>query len=233
MSNLRGTAANGLGEVAPSASPSRSVILRSALSAVGLVAAGFSLRFAPTLLDPKSLDRAVLGHGVEGVLLFVLAVAMGCAVGLPRQAAAFAGGYLFGVAFGAVLALFGQLAGCGVDFGWARVVARPWAARRMRGRLARFEAFLAGNPFRAILLLRLLPVGNNLALNLVAGVSRIPLWPFLFASALGYVPQTMVFALLGGGVRVSHSAQIALGVALFAVSTALGILLLRARPGRP
>jgi uncharacterized membrane protein YdjX (TVP38/TMEM64 family) len=58
----------------------------------------------------------------------------------------------------------------------------------------------------------------------MAGVAPLP---FLAASALGYLPQTAVFALLGKGVRVDGAWQIALAVALMAVSAAIGFALLR------
>ncbi len=208
--------------------------LRPALLAMGLMAAGFALRFAPEAFDRGEIERLVIGHGLSGELLFVAAAAAGCAAGLPRQAAAFAGGYAFGVAGGTALALLAQGIACVANFAWARVVARNWAARRMRGRLARFDAFLAAHPFRSVLTLRLLPVGNNLAVNLLAGVSRVRLVPFLAASLLGYIPQTVVFALLGGGVRVSEYAQLGLGIALFLLSMTLGFFLMRAsRRNRP
>ncbi len=205
------------------------LLIRPALLAAGLVLAGLSLRLAPRALDPALLDHLILGHGPGGALLFAAAAAAACSVGLPRQAAAFAGGYAFGITGGVLLALLAQVAGCLIDFGWARSVARPWAARRLRGRLARFDALLAAHPFRAILTLRLLPVGNNLLLNLLAGASGMNLLPFLLASALGYVPQTVVFALLGAGVGVSQYLQIGLGAALFITSMALGLVLLRAQ----
>ena len=205
------------------------ILVRPALLAAGLVLAGAALRVAPRALDPALLDLFILGHGPSGALLFVAASAVGCSVGVPRQAAAFAGGYAFGTIGGVLLALVAQAAGCLLDFGWARTVARPWVARRLRGRLARFDAFLAAHPFHAVLTLRLLPVGSNLVLNLVAGASAVKLLPFLLASVLGYVPQTVVFALLGAGVGVSRYMQVGLGTALFIASAALGMVLLRAQ----
>jgi uncharacterized membrane protein YdjX (TVP38/TMEM64 family) len=97
----------------------------------------------------------------------------------------------------------------------------------MGGRLARLDAFLAANPFGATLTLRLLPVGSNIVLNLLAGVSGVAAGPFVLASAIGYVPQTVVFTLLGGGVRVGQGVQLVLGIALFAASALLGLLLMR------
>ena len=86
---------------------------------------------------------------------------------------------------------------------------------------------MAASPFGSTLALRLLPVGNNLALNLLAGMAGIAPVPFLAASALGYVPQTAVFALLGKGVRVDGAWQLALAAGLMAASVGIGFALLR------
>ncbi len=204
------------------------VALRPTLLLAGLLAAGIALRSLPHRFDPSLIDRFVAGHGLSGEALFVLIAAAVCAVGLPRQLAAFAGGYAFGLWGGIALALLGQGLGCLANFAWARFLAKDRAARR-RGRLRRLDGFLAARPFRATLTLRLLPVGSNVVLNLLAGVSTLPVGPFLAASVLGYLPQTLVFALLGGGVRVSERVQVAVAVGLFTVSVVLGLVLLRDR----
>lgn len=199
----------------------------------GLVAAGVLLRELRDagLLDVGFLARATDRLGVPGEVLFVLLGTAACMVGVPRQAVAFAGGTAFGALMGSVLSLAAMVAGCAGSFMWARAVGRDWARRRIEqsfsGRLARLDRFIADNPFTATLTLRLLPVGNNLALNLLAGLSGVALGPFLAGSAIGYIPQTVVFALLGKGVRVDGAVQLALGLALFAGSVALGLWLLR------
>ena len=203
--------------------------IKPALLLAGLLAAGIALRALPHRFDPALIDRFVTGQGLSGEALFVLIAAAACAAGLPRQLAGFAGGYAFGLWGGIALALLAQALGCLADFAWARFLARDWTTRRMSPRLRRLDGFLAARPFRATLTLRLLPVGNNLVLNLLAGVSMLPVEPFLAASVVGSLPQTMVFALLGGGVRVSERAQVAVAVALFAVSVVLGLALLRDR----
>ncbi len=206
-------------------------MLRPVLLAGGLVAAGLLLRAA-------GLESAVGRAGERGPVVFAAMGAAACAIGVPRQAVAYAGGLAFGFWPGAALALLAEIAGCAVDFWWARTVARGWVARHLArsgaagGRIARMERFLVANAFSATLTLRLLPVGSNIVLNLLAGVSRIAAAPFLAASLLGYVPQTMVFALLGGGMRVSQAAQLALSGVLMAASIGFGVLLLRRRaPG--
>jgi uncharacterized membrane protein YdjX (TVP38/TMEM64 family) len=197
---------------------------KGALFLGGLIAAGLALR--------------LLGSGFLaarptplGALTFFVAGAALAAFGVPRQAVAFAAGYAFGAWRGGVLAMAAQMLGCCMDFWWARAVARDWAVRRLRGRLARLDRTLAARPFVATLTLRLLPVGNNLLLNLLAGVSGLRAAPFLAATLIGYAPQTAVFALAGSGVHVNRTVQLALAGALFAVSACLGGVLLK-RAGR-
>ena len=202
-----------------------SVAVRPALLLLGLVLAGLALQHL-------GLDAGIAAAGRRGPLAFVGIAAAACAVGVPRQVVAYSGGLAFGFWPGATLALLAVVLGCVGNFYWARWVARAWAVRwlaRRGGRLERLSRFLVANTFAATLTLRLLPVGSNLLLNLLAGVSAVAAGPFLAASALGYVPQTAVFALLGGGVRVSQGVQVALAAVLLALSVALGLALARRR----
>ncbi len=202
-------------------------LLKGLVLLAGLLAAGYAARLA---------GAGLLTHAQpswQGAACLVAAGALLSAAGVPRQAVAFAGGYAFGVWQGGALALLAQMLGCLADFWFARALAQDWARRRVSGRLARMDAFLSARPFTASLTLRLLPVGNNLALNLLAGVSAMPAWPFLAATLLGYAPQTAVFALAGSGVHVDRAYQIGLAAALFAGSALLGLLLLRTRDRAP
>ena len=208
---------------------------KMAVMAAGLVAGGLLLRAFGAAPGTAWVDAYVRDEGLLGEAMFVLVAAFATAVGVPRQSVAFLGGYAFGVVMGSGLALAAQLLGCALAFLWARAVGRGWAERRLNGRFgARLRPLvgtLRANPFSAALALRLLPVGNNLALNLLAGLSGIAALPFLAASALGYLPQTVIFALLGKGVRVDGVWQMSLAVGLFAVSAGLGLWLLRRHRG--
>jgi len=196
---------------------------RLLLLLAGLIGAGLALR----ALRPGWEGLAPAGAGAG---TFIVAAAVALAVGVPRQAAAFAAGYAFGAAAGTLLAWLAALLACVADFFWARAVAGSWARRRFSGRLARLERLVADRPFATTLAVRLFPLGNNLAVNLVAGASAVAPVPFLAASALGYLPQTVVFALLGNGVHVARAVQIAIGTALFGISAAIGVALFRRIP---
>lgn len=211
--------------------PRVAATLKLLVMAAGLTAAGLLLRAFGAAPGTEWVDVYVRGQGLLGELVFLAVGAAATAVGVPRQAVAFLGAYAFGVAVGTGLALLATLLGCGLSFYWARLVARGWAERRMAGRFGRrlrpLRDALAVNPFGATLALRLLPLGNNLALNLLAGMAGVAFVPYLAASALGYLPQTLVFALLGKGVRVDGAWQLALAALLFVVSVGIGFALLR------
>jgi uncharacterized membrane protein YdjX (TVP38/TMEM64 family) len=201
------------------------------LLAAGLAAAGLLLRSLGAAPGTEWVDRHVRDQGLLGEAVFLGLGGLATAAGMPRQGVAFLGGYAFGAAAGTGLALLAQLLGCALSFFWARLIGRAWAERRLAGRfgarLRRLRDVLAESPFGATLALRLLPVGNNLALNLLAGLAGIAALPFLAGSALGYLPQTVVFALLGKGVRVDGAWQLGLAAVLFAASVGIGFWLLR------
>jgi uncharacterized membrane protein YdjX (TVP38/TMEM64 family) len=125
------------------------------------------------------------------------------------------------------LALLATLGGCAIAFAYARFVGRDLVAHRYPARVRKVDEFLRVNPFLMTLAVRLLPIGNNLVTNLVAGVSSVAAAPFLAASAAGYLPQTIVFALVGSGVEQGVLAKSGVAAVLFVASALIGIYLYR------
>jgi len=202
-------------------------LLKPGLLLCGLLLAGLLIRTLPGI-DHAVLSRDVLRDGLRGRLVFLCIGTLVCAVGLPRQAVGFAGGFAYGPVVGALLTTVATMLACVADLLWARLVGRDWVRRRLlRGRLARFDGFISANPFTAILALRLLPVGSSMMLSLFAGVLDVRILPFLSATLLGSLPQTVIFVMVGSGARIGHLAQIGLGIGLFLASGILGSLLFR------
>ena len=179
------------------------------------------------MLSEDWIDREVRGKGISGELLFVAVGGLVTAVAIPRHVVSFLGGYAFGAVLGTALAVLATEIGCVIVFFYGRYVGRPLVSERIRARVRRIEGFLASNPFSMTLLVRLLPMGNNFATSLAAGVSRVPAQPFLLGSLLGYVPQTFVFALAGSGIEVGARSRLVIAAVFFVVSGAIGIWLYR------
>jgi uncharacterized membrane protein YdjX (TVP38/TMEM64 family) len=179
------------------------------------------------MLTGHWVDDRVRGKGWSGELLFLGMGAMTTAVGFPRQVVAFLGGYALGFAEGAVLALAATVLGSVLAFFFARWLGRSLIQQRFPGRIRKLDDFLRAHPFAMALVIRLLPVGSNVGTNLVAGVSSVRGLPFFAGSALGYVPQTAAFALAGSGVTFEPGLRLSLAIALFLVSSLLGVWLYR------
>lgn len=201
----------------------RSGLGKMLLLAGGLIGAALVLGTLPVT---ATLHEMPSGHPADALGLVALG-AIACAVGVPRQAVAFVAGYGWGPVPAIVLALAAQMMGCVTNLFWARAVGRDFTRRRIGGRLARLDSALSSRPFAATLALRLLPVGNNLALNLLAGLSSLPASAFLAASAIGYLPQTVIFVLMGRGSQLGHTTEIAISIALLVASTLCALLMFR------
>lgn len=205
------------------------ILTRGLVLIATFAAAGYLIKVSGlhSLLDTAWIDSEVRGKGVSGELLFIAVGAVAVAVGVPRQLICFLGGYAFGFVEGTALALAASVAACGLAFYSARLMGRDLVASRFPGRIKKIDDFLRGYPFSMALLIRLLPIGSNLVTNLAAGVSGVQAMHFIAGSTLGYVPQTVVFALLGSGININPELRITLSVALFVVSAVLGVSLYR------
>ncbi|MBX2837801.1 MAG: VTT domain-containing protein [Gammaproteobacteria bacterium] len=165
--------------------------------------------------------------GALGVLVVFIVGALTTAVGLPRQLLAFVGGFSYGVLPGLLLGLVSAICGCAITFFASRSLLRNWVLRRYPNAVSWLDNIIHDDPAYKILLLRLQPLGTNLLTNLSAGVSKISAQVFLFFSLIGYIPQMLVFSLIGSGVRVGSGAQLFVSFVMLAVSVLLGLWLMQ------
>ena len=183
--------------------------------------------FVQDVLDKDRIDVLVGDRGVTGMLLFVLASVLLGSIGLSRQVIAFLGGYAFGFSNGFMLSMLAVVGACLTTYTLSRGVLRRFLSGRLPARVGRIDRFLHENTFSMSMLLRLLPLGSNWLINIAAGVSSVRTVPFLLGSALGYIPQMIIFALVGSGTRVSQFWQVAIAMALFVVAAVIGMALYR------
>ena len=205
------------------------VILRGLIFIATLFALGYVLEATHfgASINQAWIDAEIRGKGLSGELLFVAVGALAAALAMPRQFISFLGGYAFGFVIGTALTLAAVISGCIISFFYARWIGRQFITARFGARIQRVDDFLSWNPFAMTLLIRLLPIGNNLATSLAAGVTSVRALPFFLGSLVGYIPQTLVFALVGSGVNVDPALRIGIAVLLFLVSGVIGVWLYR------
>ena len=151
--------------------------------------------------DPLWISHYIEIHDSAFLVKVLLSLSLLITVGFPRQFISFFCGVAFGAMSGTLLAWSLTLFASIIAYGFARGPLRILTYQVLRKRLAAFQTHLTTQSFKKILLIRLFPIGSNVVTNMLAGSLRIPFIPFVLASALGFLPQTLFFALLGNGAR--------------------------------
>lgn len=207
----------------------RSRLFRSLLKAsfvfISLICIFYALDYAHSqnFFDFSFADRFLKNNGLYGVLFFWVFAASFSAIGTPRQLLASIAGYSFGFFWGLILATLSVACGAALTFFYARFIARDSLRKKMGKRLKSFERIFLHRPFATIITIRFLPFGNNALTNLMAGLSAIDPRPFFCGTLIGYLPQNMIFAMVGGGIALKAEEMLFFSFLLFLASGALGI----------
>lgn len=194
-------------------------ILRGMLLVILLVLASSLLG---DVLDRDWIDTRIRGQGLAGQGLFVIVACLLMSLGLSRQLVAFLAGYGFGFTPGLVLSMLAVTGACMLTFTLSRRVLRGLFLQHFSARIRSIDRFIRDHTFSVTLLFRLLPVGSNWMVNIAAGASDVRSLPFFLGSVLGYVPQMLVFALVGSGSRLGQFWQVGIAMALLVAAAALG-----------
>ncbi len=147
----------------------------------------------------EGLKTYLMGFGNWTPLLLVaLIIFQSIVAPIPEIPLSMASGLLYGNFRGFLLAWVGVILGAWANFIIARVVGRPFIERFFKGKqLRRFDQLVEEYGELAILIGRLLPFIPFDFLSYAAGITIIRWWRFLFYTALGALPSTLAFVLLG------------------------------------
>lgn len=189
----------------------------------------------------------ILGHGDAAALRdylrsygawapvasLLLMVAQAVAAPVPASLLVFANGLAFGVLWGTLFSLAGQLLAAAVCFWLARTLGRgPTGALLGRLGLAAADRWLARWGAVGILAARLVPGVAFDAVSYAAGLTQIGFGRFAVATVVGVAPQTLAYAYLGE--RVPGAVWLPLvPTVLVAVGVALATLVRHRRRHAP
>ena len=179
--------------------------------------------------NPRLVKAEILAWGIWGPVFYMLLYAFGPSFLVPGAVMTIAGGLAFGALRGSVYSLLGAEAGALVAFAAGRFLGRSFVQRVVGGRFEKLLAHIGRHGFQIIFYLRLVPLIPYNALNLLAGASPITFRDYFWASAIGMVPGTILFAFLGDALWHPTSPRFFLALALIAVCFAGGELARRRR----
>lgn len=206
----------------------RGLALLLALAIVGWL---LGTHGVPTAAEVRAL---VVGAGAWAPALYVLVFASLTLVAAPRNVLTTVGAALFGVAGGIALSWLAALLGAAAGFGVGRFLGADAVERLTRGRLERVSAALRDHGTESVIAARLMPVVPFAAVNYGAGVLGVRFAHFALGTAVGIIPGTVAYAVLGAYALDDPWLVAAVGAALlvvFVVGTVVGRRL-RARRAR-
>jgi uncharacterized membrane protein YdjX (TVP38/TMEM64 family) len=172
--------------------------------------------------DPKLVKVQVLQWGVWGPVVFMLLYAVGPSFLVPGAVMTIAGGLAFGTAWGSVYSLIGGDAGALLAFAAGRFLGKSFVEQIVGKRFQSMLQKIAKHGFQIIFYLRMVPVIPYNALNLLAGASPIAFRDYFWATMIGMIPGTILFAFLGDALWHPLSPKFLLAVLLIAISVGCG-----------
>jgi uncharacterized membrane protein YdjX (TVP38/TMEM64 family) len=172
-----------------------------AAAGIAFVAGGgrHYLTFAALADNRGWLCALVARGGFAAVLLYIAAYGVLVALSVPGGVVlTIAGGFLFGTWLGGFSAVIGATLGAAGVFLAARA-GFSGLAQRAGPLFTRLEAGFRADAFSYLMVLRLVPLFPFWLVNLVAALAGVSLSTYLFATFIGIIPASLVYASLGDG----------------------------------
>lgn len=140
----------------------------------------------------SNVPWAALVYAVLYVLLVALSLPGGALMTI-------AGGYLFGIVFGTLLAAASASIGATIIFIAARNASREFIRKRAGKTIRRIESGFRENMVSYMIFLRLVPVFPFFAINLAMAFLGVPLRLYVLTTFFGILPGSAVYASVGNG----------------------------------
>lgn len=195
-----------------------------------LVAVLFFMALLPSqglLFDPNFHQQLsdFLPKTWLGYLFFIVTLVLLTSVGLPRQITAFSCGYTFGAVSGSLIALLSVTLACAITYSVARFLLNNIIKNKVSNTYLKCQSLFANQLLHKIIIIRLLPIGSNFLTNIIAGTCKLNVKRFILGSCIGFIPQIIIFSLMGAGTKIADKTQIIISIGLFIVALILGFYL--------
>ena len=146
-----------------------------------------------------ALQEWMAQQGVTGVLLYPMFYAICNVLLLPAGILSVGGGFFFGLWWGFLLVLVGNLLGAALAFMLTRKLARKWIGKKLLARRKWFELDLAieREGWKIVLLSQLNPLFPTSLLNYLSGLTSMRFRQCMLWIALGQAPGLFLYAYFG------------------------------------
>lgn len=148
--------------------------------------------------DTAEVRREIDGLGAAGPLLILALALIHTVVFYPAEIVDAAAGFVYGFFPALLLVMAGWLLSGLICLAIGRSVARPLLDRWLGAeRFERIEAMIERGGATLLLAMRLIPILPFSIVSYAAGAARVPVWRFLWTTAVGYLPITALSVYFG------------------------------------
>lgn len=188
-------------------SPPRPSLVAVAFTLAGVALLGILVFAVPALHDAAVAaihgDTAEVRSqldslGVAGPLLIVALALLHAIVFYPAEIVDAAAGFVYGFVPALALTMTAWLLSAMLCYAVGRSLARPLLDRWLgRERFERAEATIERGGPTLLIAMRLLPIFPFSLMCYAAGAARVPVWRYLWTTAVGYLPITAISVYFG------------------------------------
>ncbi len=167
---------------------------------IGLIGLSIFLLANPQIIEnlPANLQNWIKDAGPLGWVLIITLMILHSFVPLPSELVALAAGMSYGVLLASILVWIGAMLGAIIAFAIARWLGEPVVARILNpSYLEKLEQWKLNQGIPTLLVSRLIPVISFNLINYAAGLAGVPWWPFLWTTAIGIIPMTLLSVFVG------------------------------------
>jgi uncharacterized membrane protein YdjX (TVP38/TMEM64 family) len=178
---------------------SRAICWQVGALVAGVVLAIVLSRFLPIVSFIEASQQRVMRWGALGAVCYPFLFAACSILLLPGGILAVGGGFFFGLWWGFLVALLGNLVATAVSFALSRWIARRWFRQKLSGNptLRALGPAVERESWKIILLSQLHPLFPTSLLNYFYGLTRIPFGSYMLWASIGRAPGLFLYVYAG------------------------------------
>ncbi|MEN9551978.1 MAG: hypothetical protein RI935_355 [Candidatus Parcubacteria bacterium] len=173
----------------------------------------------------ETLQLLVAEYPHYAALILIVGKVIGAIAFLPGTPLTLLAGATFGVWYGTLISLVGNIVGATFAFLIARYVMRGYVAKHLLSKYKKLETYeekFFKEGMKTVLLLRLIPLFPFNALNYLLGVTRVSTRDYMIGTSIGIIPGTFAFVYFGESLAMLSPINIALAVIAIAGLVLIG-----------